>query len=124
MLGQHGIGCRGADQERTGAAPSTSMMLVTVMSPMFQVRTPRASHAASDTCCRHARREAAETINRRFGEQVYNLWLNWALWGVITAPQVNGVENNVLPGGGEGPGVYFGGRHQIAQLWCDEGDCG
>jgi peptide/nickel transport system substrate-binding protein len=71
-----------------------------------------------------ARREAAETINRRFGEQVYNLWLNWALWGVITAPQVNGVENNVLPGGGEGPGVYFGGRHQIAQLWCDEGDCG
>ena len=32
-----------------------------------------------------ARREAAETINRRFGEQVYDLWLNWALWGVITA---------------------------------------
>jgi peptide/nickel transport system substrate-binding protein len=70
------------------------------------------------------RREAAETINRRFGEQVYNLWLNWALWGVITQPQVNGVENNVLPGGGTGPGVYFGGRHQIAQIWCDGGDCG
>jgi peptide/nickel transport system substrate-binding protein len=71
-----------------------------------------------------ARREAAENINRRFGEQVYNLWLNWALWGVITQPQVNGVENNVLPGGGEGPGVYFGGRHQIPQIWCDGGDCG
>ena len=51
-----------------------------------------------------ARREAAEAINRRFGEQVYNLWLNWALWGVITQPQVNGVENNVLPNGGDRPG--------------------
>jgi peptide/nickel transport system substrate-binding protein len=70
-----------------------------------------------------ARRDATETINRRFGEQVYNLWLNWALWGVITLPQVNGVENNTLPGGGEGPGVYFGGRHQIPQIWCDDGEC-
>jgi peptide/nickel transport system substrate-binding protein len=71
-----------------------------------------------------ARREAAEAINRRFGEQVYNLWLNYALWAVITQPQVNGVEVNVLPGGGNGPGVYFGGRHQMPQLWCDGGDCG
>ena len=71
-----------------------------------------------------ARREGTEAINRQFGEQVYNLWLNWALWGVITQPQVNGVENNVLPGGGNGPGVYFGGRHQIAQIWCEGGDCG
>ncbi|MFV0308769.1 MAG: ABC transporter substrate-binding protein [Desertimonas sp.] len=71
-----------------------------------------------------ARREAAEEINRRFGEQVYNIWTNWAIWGVITQPQVNGVVNNVLPGGGVGPGVYFGGRHQIAQLWCDGGNCG
>ena len=85
---------------------------------------PSVAHAASDTGGGLTRGEAAETINRRFGEQVYNLWLNWALRGVITAQQVNGVENNVLPGGGEGPGVYFGGRHQIAQLWCDEGDCG
>jgi len=71
-----------------------------------------------------ARREATEAINRRFGEQVYNLWLNWALWGVITQPQVNGVEVNDLPGDGKGPGVYFGGRHQIAQIWCDGGNCG
>ena len=71
-----------------------------------------------------ARREATEAINRRFGEQVYDLWLSWALWGVITQPQVNGVEVNNLPGGGKGPGVYFGGRHQIAQIWCDDGNCG
>ncbi len=71
-----------------------------------------------------ARKAATEAINRRFGEQVYNLWMSWALWGVITQPQVNGVEVNVLPAGGNGPGVYFGGRHQIAQIWCDDGDCG
>ena len=70
-----------------------------------------------------ARREAAEAINRQFGEQVYNLWLNWALWAVITQPQVNGVTNNVLMDGSKGPGVYFGGRHQIAQMWCDNGKC-
>ena len=28
------------------------------------------------------RKEAAETINRRFGEQVYNWWWSWTLWGV------------------------------------------
>jgi peptide/nickel transport system substrate-binding protein len=71
-----------------------------------------------------ARREAAEAINRRFGEQVYNFWLSWAIWGVITQPQVNGVENNILADGSKGPGVYFGGRHQIPQIWCDDGDCG
>ena len=70
-----------------------------------------------------ARKAAAEAINRRFGEQVYNLWLSWALWGVITQPQVNGVEVNDLPGGGKGPGVAFGGRHQIDQIWCDDGNC-
>lgn len=71
-----------------------------------------------------ARREAAEAINRQFGEQVYNFWTTWSLWGVITQPQVNDVEVNNLPGGGQGPGVYFGGRHQIPQIWCDGGDCG
>lgn len=28
-----------------------------------------------------ARREATEAVNRRLGEQVYNLWLAWSLWG-------------------------------------------
>ena len=43
-----------------------------------------------------ARREATETIDRRFGEQVYNLWLTYTLWGIISQPYVNGVEANVL----------------------------
>ena len=54
-----------------------------------------------------ARKEAAETINKRFGEQVYNWWWSWTLWGVITGPYVNGVETNTLPDGTQGcrPGL-------------------
>ena len=51
-----------------------------------------------------ARQEAAEAINRQFGEQVY-LWpWSWTLWGVATQPYVNGVEGNVLPDGTEQSG--------------------
>ena len=39
-----------------------------------------------------ARQEAAEAINRRFGEQVYYLWNTWALWGIPTLPSVNDIE--------------------------------
>jgi ABC-type transport system substrate-binding protein len=70
-----------------------------------------------------ARREAAETINRRFGEQAYMWWWSWTLWGVATQPFVNGVERNVLPDGTEGIGLAFAGRHQVNQLWCDGGSC-
>ena len=69
------------------------------------------------------RKEAAEAINRTFGEQVYNLWLSWTLWSVIAQPYVNGVETNALPDGGEGVGLAFFGKHQTNQLWCDDGTC-
>ena len=70
-----------------------------------------------------ARQAAAEAVNQRFGEQVYNLWLTYTLWGIISEPYVNGVEANVLPDGTEGVGMAFGGRHQLVQMWCDEGSC-
>jgi peptide/nickel transport system substrate-binding protein len=70
-----------------------------------------------------ARKEAAETVNKRFGEQVYNLWLNWTVWGIISQPYVNGVEANVLPDGTKGVGLAFAGRHQLNEMWCDEGKC-
>lgn len=71
-----------------------------------------------------ARKEAAEELNRIFGEQVYNLWTSWAIWGVISQPYVNGVEANVIPGIDDpGLGLAFSGRHQVNQLWCDEGVC-
>ena len=70
-----------------------------------------------------ARQEAAETINRRFGEQVYSWWWSWTLWGVATQPYVNGIEHNVLPDGTTGIGLAFAGRHQVNQIWCDDGAC-
>ena len=71
-----------------------------------------------------ARKEAAEEVNRIFGEQVYNLWSTWALWAVIEGPYVNGLESNVLPDSGEqGVGLAFSGRHQMNQIWCNEGVC-
>ena len=52
-----------------------------------------------------ARRAAAETVNRTFGEQVYNWWLTTTLWGVIEHPYVNGVEGSTLPDGSPGTGL-------------------
>jgi peptide/nickel transport system substrate-binding protein len=71
-----------------------------------------------------ARKDAAETITRQFGENVYNLWTSWVVWAIISHPYVNGVESNVLPDTGEpGIGLAFSGRHMTNQLWCDEGVC-
>jgi len=71
-----------------------------------------------------ARKAAAEEVNRIFGEQVYNLWTSWALWAVIEQPYVNGLESNaLLDGGGEGVGLAFSGRHQMNEIWCDDGVC-
>lgn len=71
-----------------------------------------------------ARQEAAEEVNRIFGEQVYNIWTSWAIWGVISSPYVNGVEMNAIPGDdAPGLGLAFSGRHQMNQLWCNEGVC-
>ena len=71
-----------------------------------------------------ARREAAEEVNQIFGEQVYNFWLTWSLWGVMQEPYVNGLESNALiDDDAEGVGLAFSGRHQMNQIWCDEGRC-
>jgi peptide/nickel transport system substrate-binding protein len=69
------------------------------------------------------RRAAAEEINKIFGEEVYNLWLSWTLWGIVSQPYVNGVESNALPDGGEGVGLAYWGKHNTNQLWCDGGVC-
>jgi peptide/nickel transport system substrate-binding protein len=69
------------------------------------------------------RREAAESINRRFGEQVYNWWLSWSLWGIVSEPSVNGVTAAELPDG-QAMLPILSGRHGMSQLWCTDGTCG
>ncbi len=74
------------------------------------------------TADEEVRREAAERINRRFAEQVYNIWLGWAVWGIISAPEVQDVITNfTLPDGDLvlPTGVGIGGTHQLAQIWID-----
>jgi peptide/nickel transport system substrate-binding protein len=69
------------------------------------------------------RKEAAEEVNRIFGEQVYNWWTTWTLWSVIEQPYVNGVEGALLPDGVPATGLVGAGRHNVNQLWCDNGEC-
>ena len=70
-----------------------------------------------------ARKTAAEAVNKEFGSQVYNLWLGWTLWGIISQPYVHGVQANVLPDGSQGIGLAYAGLHNMNQMWCDNGKC-
>jgi len=70
-----------------------------------------------------ARTEAAENINKRFGEEVYNLWTSWTIWGISSQPYVNDQVLNTLPDGSKGIELAFAGRHQLNQIWCDNGEC-
>jgi peptide/nickel transport system substrate-binding protein len=70
-----------------------------------------------------ARKAAAEAVNKIFGEKVYNFWVSWALWGIISQPYVNGVQRNILPDGTKGIGLALAGRHQLNEMWCTDGKC-
>lgn len=69
-----------------------------------------------------ARREAAEAINRSFGENVWSLWNTWTLWGVIANPNVQAITT-ATAATGEQTHPFIAGRHGIAQIWCLEGIC-
>ena len=40
-----------------------------------------------------------EDINRTFGSQVYNIWINYTLWSVATSPKVHNIFGPPLPDG-------------------------
>jgi peptide/nickel transport system substrate-binding protein len=69
------------------------------------------------------RQAAAEEINRRFGEQVYNIWTNWVIWAIPYQPRVHGVQTPVLmPDGTDSTvtGIGFTGAINLQQLWVDD----
>jgi peptide/nickel transport system substrate-binding protein len=69
------------------------------------------------------RREAAEAINQRFGEQVYNIWTNWVIWAIPYQSRVHGVQTPVImPDGEESTvtGIGFTGAINLPQLWVDD----
>ncbi|MCB0997466.1 MAG: hypothetical protein KDB21_20375 [Acidimicrobiales bacterium] len=69
------------------------------------------------------RRAAAEAINRRFGEQVYDIWLTWPVWAIVHDPLIHGIVGEAtLPDGTLAlpTGVGIGGTHLLSQLWIEE----
>ncbi|MBT8197940.1 MAG: ABC transporter substrate-binding protein [Acidimicrobiia bacterium] len=71
-----------------------------------------------------ARRTAAEDVNRRFADQAYNLWLGWAITGIISQPDVRDVNTGFATPAGSPvlpTGVGIGGSHQLAQIWLEPG---
>jgi peptide/nickel transport system substrate-binding protein len=67
-----------------------------------------------------ARKAAAEAINRRFGEQCYELWNSWTVWGIVFDPKVHNIDGFQLADGGKaGFGSGIGGTHQLMQIWVD-----
>jgi len=70
-----------------------------------------------------ARKAAAEAINKQFGKMVYNLWIYWTIWSIVTQPYVHGVEAHKIPDQPDGVGLAGAGRHEINQMWCDNGKC-
>ena len=62
------------------------------------------------------RQEIYADLNRRFGEQAYNLWRNWTLWYKAMAPNVGGILGPNLPDGSEPfPGLSSG--NPVSGLW-------
>jgi peptide/nickel transport system substrate-binding protein len=67
-----------------------------------------------------ARQQIYEDLNRRFAEQLYNLWQEWPIWTIATLPEVNGVFGPPLPDGSEPfPGLASG--HPTVGLWIEQG---
>lgn len=65
------------------------------------------------------RQEIYADINRRFGSEVYSIWLTWAIWDVATANEVHGLLGPGLPNGDDpSPALVVG--HSVAGLWLDD----
>ncbi len=61
-----------------------------------------------------------QDVNKRFGSQVWNAWLNWTIWDVASAPDVHGVFGPNLPDGGKPfPGLATG--HPVSGMWISKG---
>ena len=55
------------------------------------------------------RKTIYEDLNRQFAEQLYDIWINWAVWSVATSTKVKGVFGPPLPDGSNPyPGLATG----------------
>lgn len=69
-----------------------------------------------------AKRQAnAEAINRRLAEQCWVIPTNWAIWGVVTQPDVQGVGTLTFPGTDQlvRDGAGFAGQVWLHGVWLE-----
>jgi peptide/nickel transport system substrate-binding protein len=65
------------------------------------------------------RDEIYAELNQRFGEQVWELWSWYTLWGIATAPNVHGILGPELPDG-DMPFPLLAGWHLTSGLWIEQ----
>ncbi len=71
-----------------------------------------------------ARKEAAEAINRSFGEQVYNLWQHVdAVGHHLAAVRQRRRGATSCPTARRASAWPSPAATSINQMWCDDGDC-
>ena len=64
-------------------------------------------------------REIAENINRQFGEQTHNIWLNWTIWQMIHANSVQNAAYLTFPDGSRVLPL-FAGKAYFTETWLEE----
>ncbi len=65
------------------------------------------------------REQIYQDLNRRFAEQLWNLWGQWTLWVVASAPEVHGTMGPDLPDG-SGPFPGLGNGHSVMGMWIEQ----
>ena len=66
------------------------------------------------------RQQIYEDLNRRFAEQVWNIWLWWPTWAIPSSTDVHGVYGPTLPDGSDPPET-LGTGHPTVGLWVSGG---
>jgi peptide/nickel transport system substrate-binding protein len=65
--------------------------------------------AGRETADPAERKQIYEDLNRRFGEEVFNVWTTFTIWALATGPDVGGLLGPQLPDGSEPfPGLATG----------------
>jgi peptide/nickel transport system substrate-binding protein len=65
------------------------------------------------------RKTIYEDLNRRFAEQLWNLWASYTIWSIASQPNVHGVLGPDLPdGSGPFPGLATG--HPVSGMWVSQ----
>ena len=67
------------------------------------------------------KKEIAEEVNRLFGEQCYNLWGSYTIWGVLAKPNVHAPLQFALPDGSTVAfGAGFSGTFYLMNTWVEQ----